>query len=78
MNFVPDGTTEAGLYECDVCNMRFLDTNTRKQIVCPYCDEEKVQKENAVLIKIVHGEEQVREYDILLSPDFSGGGYQLI
>ncbi len=78
MNFVPDGTEEAGLYECDVCKMRFLDLSTAKQIVCPYCDEEEETKEQAVLLKIVRGEEQVREYDILLSPDFSGGGYQLI
>ncbi len=77
MNFVPDGTQEAGLYECDACGTRFLDVKTEKQMVCPYCDEEENQRETAVLLKIVYGEEQVREYDILLSPDFSGGGYQL-
>ncbi|MDO4490343.1 MAG: hypothetical protein Q4B85_04710 [Lachnospiraceae bacterium] len=78
MNFVPDGTEVAGLYECDECKMRFLDLSTAKQIVCPYCDETEDQKEQAVLLKVINGEEQVREYDILLSPDFSGGGYQLI
>lgn len=78
MNFVPEGTEECGLYECEECRMRFLDLHTAKSIVCPYCDEVEDAKENAVLLKIVRGEEQVREYDILLSPDFSGGGYQLI
>lgn len=78
MNFVPEGTTVAGLYECDECKTRFLDLSTKKQIVCPYCDETEEVREQAVLLKIVKGEEQVREYDILLSPDFSGGGYQLI
>lgn len=78
MNFVPEGTTVAGLYECEECRIRFLDLSTSKSIVCPYCDETEEAKENAVLLKVIQGEEQVREYDILLSPDFSGGGYQLI
>ncbi|MCQ2510607.1 MAG: hypothetical protein MJ116_09125 [Lachnospiraceae bacterium] len=78
MNFVPEGTTEAGLYECEVCRIRFLDLSTKKSIVCPYCDDDDSDRENAVLLKVIRGEEQVREYDILLSPDFSGGGYQLI
>ncbi|MCQ2501733.1 MAG: hypothetical protein MJ117_10370 [Lachnospiraceae bacterium] len=78
MNFVPEGTTVAGLFECEECRIRFLDLSTSKSIVCPYCDETEEAKENAVLLKVIQGEEQVREYDILLSPDFSGGGYQLI
>lgn len=86
MFYVPDGTTMCGFYECKSCDSRFLDLKIGPKIVCPYCGEEpdmeigpdevmpKV-KEDAVLISMIEGEEEVERMDGLLSLALTGGDY---
>lgn len=83
MYYVPDGTQMCGYFECQSCDSRFLSTKTAPRIVCPYCgetpdmeigpDEEMPKiKEDAVMKKVLHGEE-IEKYDILLSLAITGG-----
>ena len=83
MYYVPDGTTLCGFYECEECGNRFLNLSTAPQMACPYCGEEvdmeigpdeemPVQKESAVLQKVLRDEE-VERYDVLLSLAITGG-----
>jgi hypothetical protein len=88
MYFVPDGTLQCGLYECDECGNRFLDTRIAPKIVCPYCGEEPNMEigpdddmpeaaETAKLLQVIEGED-VEKYDTLLSLAVTGGDYEWI
>ena len=89
MYYVPDGTTQCGFYEFKKCGNRFLDIRIASQIVCPYCGEEvdmeigpdeemPVLKEEAKLIEMIRGEEEVAKMDALLSLALTGGDYDWI
>lgn len=86
MYYVPDGTQMCGYYECSDCDNRFLSLRIAPAIVCPYCgetpdmeigpDEEMVQPvENAKLVSVIEGEEEVEKMDALLSLAITGGDY---
>ena len=90
MYFVPDGTQVCGYYECknEACMMRFLSLQIAPRIVCPYCGEEVDMEigpdeemprtvEDAVLVKVVEGEE-VELMDGLLSLALTGGDFDWI
>ncbi|MBQ7924710.1 MAG: FYDLN acid domain-containing protein [Lachnospiraceae bacterium] len=88
MYFVPDGTQVCGYYECEDCEMRFLDLRIAPRIVCPYCGEEVDMEigpddempqveEKAVLVKVVEGDE-VERMDGLLSLALTGGDFDWI
>ena len=89
MFYVPDGTTRCGYYECKSCGNRFLDIKIGPRLVCPYCgeepdmeigpDEEMPQiSEDAKLVKMLEGEEEIEKYDQLLSLAVTGGDYNWI
>lgn len=89
MFYVPDGTEKCGYYECKSCGSRFLDIKIGPSIVCPYCGEEPdmeigpdeempVIKEDAKLVQMLQGEEEVAKYDQLLSLAVTGGDYNWI
>lgn len=89
MFYVPDGTKMCGYYECIECGNRFLDIRIAPSIVCPYCGEEPDMeigpdedmpaiKEEAKLIQMVEGEEEVEKMDTLLSLAITGGDYTWI
>lgn len=84
MYYVPDGTMMCGFYECKECDSRFLHVRIAPRMICPYCgeapdmeigpDEElPVVNEDATLIQVVEGEEEVAKFDHLLSLAFTGG-----
>ena len=86
MFYVPDGTQICGFYECMDCGERFLDVKVGPSIVCPYCGEEpdmeigpdevmEESRENAVLLQVIEGEEEVEKMDMLLSLAITGGDY---
>ena len=86
MFYVPDGTERAGYYECASCGERFLSMRIGPTIVCPYCGEvpdmeigpDEVMPEiheDAKLIEMIEGEEEVAKYDQLLSLAITGGDY---
>lgn len=83
MYYVPDGTKMCGYFECQSCDSRFLSLVTAPRMVCPYCGEAPdmeigpdepmpERKEDAVMKKVLHGEE-IERYDILLSLAVTGG-----
>lgn len=89
MYYVPDGTNRCGYYECTECGSRFLDLKVIPAMVCPYCGEEldmeigpdeemPVIKEEAKLIRMLDGEEEIEKYDQLLSLAVTGGDYNWI
>lgn len=89
MFYVPDETKICGFYECSECLERFLDLRIAPRIVCPYCGEEpdmeigpdeviSEKSENAVLIQVIEGEEEVEKMDGLLSLASTGGDYEWI
>ena len=89
MYYVPDGTTRCGFYECTECGSRFLDLQIGPAMVCPYCGEEPDMeigpdeempevKEDARLVKMLTGEEEIEKYDQLLSLAVTGGDYNWI
>lgn len=89
MYYVPDGTNRCGYYECAGCGSRFLDLKIIPAMVCPYCGEEPdmeigpdeempVIKEEAKLIRMLNGEEEIEKYDQLLSLAVTGGDYNWI
>ncbi len=89
MYFVNDGTLMAGFYECESCSTRFLDTRIVPRMICPYCgehpdmeigpDEEMPEiKEDAKLLQVVEGEDEVERFDQLLSLALTGGDYEWI
>lgn len=84
MYYVPDGTMMCGFYECKGCDSRFLDMKIVPRMICPYCGEapdmeigpdEKMPevKEEAELLKVIEGEEEVEKMDGLLSLAITGG-----
>lgn len=86
MFYVMDGTKRCGFYECSSCNERFLDERIAPTLICPYCGEEPdmeigpdeempVASEDAKLIEMIEGEENVEKYDMLLSLAITGGDY---
>ena len=86
MYYVPDGTVRAGYYICKNCDARFLSLKIGPTLVCPYCgeipdmeigpDEELPEVcEDAKLIEMIEGEEEVAKYDQLLSLAITGGDY---
>ena len=88
MYYVPDGTNRCGFYECNECGNRFLDLRIVPNMVCPYCGEEPDMElgpydempdtiESATLLKVLEDEE-VEEYDTLLSLAITGGDYNWI
>lgn len=88
MYYVPDGTNRCGFYECKECGNRFLDLRIVPGMVCPYCGEEPDMElgpddempdtiESATLLKVLEDEE-VEEYDTLLSLAITGGDYNWI
>lgn len=89
MFYVPDGTTMCGFYECESCQSRFLDLRIAPRLVCPYCGEEADMEigpdedmpkavEDAKLLSMVEGEEEVEKMDTLLSLALTGGDYTWI
>lgn len=89
MFYVPDGTQRCGLYICENCGNRFLDVKIGPTLVCPYCGEEPdmeigpdeempVISEDAKLVKMLDGVEEIEKYDQLLSLAVTGGDYQWI
>jgi len=88
MYFVPDEIQVCGFYECEDCNMRFLDEKVAPVMLCPYCgkevdmeigpdDEMPEAAEHAKLIKVVEGEE-IEKMDALLSLAITGGNYDWV
>lgn len=86
MYFVPDGTQLCGFYECKSCAMRYLDVRVMPRMVCNYCGEEADMEigpdddmpevaEDAVLLEVVRGEEEIVKMDTLLSLAITGGDY---
>lgn len=89
MFFVPDGTERCGFYECKECGTRFLSLQITPTMVSPYCGEEPdmemgpddempIIKEDACLIEMISGAEEVEKYDGLLSLAISGGDFEWI
>ena len=78
MFYVPDGTHRCGLYTCEKCGSRFLDIKVGPSLVCPYCGEMPVISEDAKLVKMLEGEEEIEKYDQLLSLALTGGDYNWI
>lgn len=89
MYYVPDGTEQCGFYECKECNSRFLDLKIGPSLVCPYCGETPdmeigpddampVIKEDAKLIEVITGTEEIEKMDSLLSLALTGGDYAWI
>ena len=89
MYYVPDGTKRCGYYECADCSTRFLDVRIAPTLVCPYCGEAPdleigpddgmpEVRESAKLQKMLEGEEEVEQYDTLLSLAVTGGDYNWI
>ena len=89
MFYVPDETEQCGFYECSECGSRFLDLRIAPSLVCPYCGEEPDMelgpddalpdvKEDAVLLEVIEGAENVEKYDTLLSLAVTGGDYSWI
>lgn len=89
MYFVPDGTNRCGYYECEACGYRFLDLKIGPCMACPYCSKEPDMEigpdeeiplisEDAKLIQMIEGEEEVQKYDMLLSLAITGGDYEWI
>lgn len=87
MYYVDDGTTRAGYYECSACHYRFLSEKIAPTLVCPSCgeevdmelgpDEEMPEiKEEAKLLQVIEGEEEVERMDTLLSLAITGGNYE--
>lgn len=87
MYYVPDGTMLCGYYECKACGDRFLALQIVPKMVCPMCGEEPDMeigpdeempevKEEAVLLKVIEGEEEVEKMDRLLSLAITGGDYE--
>ena len=88
MYFVPDGTKLCGFYECEECNMRFLDVRIAPTLICPYCGEEvdmevgpeeelPVAVEAAKLLDVIR-DEDVERMDSLLSLAITGGDFDWI
>ena len=86
MYYVPDGTQMCGYYECSNCKNRFLSDKVAPQLVCPYCGEEPDMEigpdeempeviEEAKLLQVVSGEDEVKKMDMLLSLAITGGSY---
>lgn len=83
MNFVPDGTIMCGFYECKACDMRFLDTKIVPRMICPYCGDDNIDMEigpdeempqvleDAQLLEVIEGEENVIRMDTLLNTAFN-------
>ena len=89
MYYVPEGTERCGFYECAACGTRFLDVKVMPRMVCPYCGEQPDMelgpddalpdvKEDAVLLEVIEGAENVEKYDTLLSLAVTGGDYRWI
>ena len=89
MFFVPDNTEICGFYEWEACGERFLSLQVAPRIICPYCgeipdmevgpdDEIPVAKEDAILLQVVEGAEEVEKMDTLLSLAVTGGDYNWI
>ena len=89
MYYVPDGTRLCCFYEGSEFHSRFLSLITAPSMICPACgravdyeigpDEEMPElKEDAKLVKIIEGEEEVEKYDTLLSLAITGGDYEWI
>jgi len=89
MYYVPEGTERCGFYECATCGTRFLDVKVMPRIVCPYCGEQPDMelgpgeempevKEDAALLEVIEGAENVEKYDTLLSLAVTGGDYSWI
>ena len=86
MYYVPDGTEMCGYYEFSECGNRFLSLQIGPQLVCPYCgealdmeigpdDEMPTVVENAKLLQVVRGAQEVEKMDALLSLAITGGDY---
>lgn len=84
MYYVPDGTMMCGFYECSGCDNRFLHLKIVPRMVCPYCGEvpdmeigpDEVMpemKEEATLLKVIEGADEVEKMDGLLSLAITGG-----
>ncbi|MBQ1393732.1 MAG: hypothetical protein IIY81_09460 [Lachnospiraceae bacterium] len=89
MYYVPDETERCGYYECENCGSRFLDIKIGPSLVCPFCGEQPdmeigpdeempVIKEDAKLVKMLQGTEEIAQYDQLLSLAVTGGDYNWI
>lgn len=89
MYYVPDGTERCGFYECSECGERFLDLRIAPTLVCPYCGETPDMEigpddvmpdnaENAKLLSMIEGIEEVEKMDGLLSLALTGGDYTWI
>ena len=86
MYYIPDGTQICGFYECSECGNRFLSEKIVPAMICPYCgevpnmeigpDEEMpVAFEQAKLLQVIEGEDEIEKMDGLLSLAVTGGDY---
>lgn len=85
MYYVEDNCVRCGLYDCNVCNNRFLDERIFPKMQCPYCgdnafdmeigpdDDMPDSFETAILVEVIEGKENVEMYDALLSLAITGG-----
>ena len=89
MLFGPDVIIRRGYYTWEKCGSRFQDIKVGPSLVCPYCGEEPdmeigpdgempVISEDAKLVKMLEGEEEIEKYDQLLSLALTGGDYNWI
>lgn len=89
MYFVRDDIEICGFYECKECGQRFLSEQIAPYMICPYCgeapdmeigpdDEMPTIKEDAKLIKVIEGNEEIEKMDSLLSLAITGGDYNWI
>ena len=89
MFYVPDDTKVCGFYQCKECGERFLDVKIAPYMVCLYCGEEEDMElgpddempeiqENAQLIEVIEGAEEVERMDGLLSLAQTGGDFEWI
>ncbi|MBP9996259.1 MAG: hypothetical protein KBT19_03170 [Lachnospiraceae bacterium] len=87
MYYVPDKTMIAGFYECKKCSERFLSVQIMPKCICPYCGETPDMEigpddvmpdacEDAVLLEVIEGEDNVERMDGLLSLALTGGDYE--
>lgn len=89
MYFVNDNIEICGFYECSCCNQRFLDEKVVPYMICPYCGEQPDMEigpddpmpqiqENAKLLQVVEGNQNIERMDSLLSLAITGGDYNWI
>lgn len=89
MYFVRDDIGICGFYECSDCGQRFLNERVVPYMICPYCGEQPDMeigpdeampeiREEAKLLQVIEGNENIEKMDSLLSLAITGGDYNWI